>query len=353
MRLKNLLFFAVVCVACSLQAAQAAGKKSDEWDLSHGHPQVPTQHLPSLKQIPIRAGIVVGYRKIDNAHPPVPVIFDLSNGQQSVWELPPELFNPTHQCIHDTLAMQWAPGAKQFLLTHGGALDLVHSDGTYSIVALKQPLTTEANGCMYDYALSPDGTLIAYTLNDGHSTGLYYQQLHGSDQVKLVDGGYTFHPAWSPDGKKIAFTTKSDGLGIVSITGQQLADIQPPFKREYPRALVDHIKWSPDGSRIAFLFDRKLYVINADGTGMKPIVFKPTDAEVENYSWSPDGNQFVIASNVEDGKRCSMNLGYYLEVGGFPCIQGYDLYTSNSDGSNLERITKEPFYFSYDLSWLL
>ena len=89
-----------------------------------------------------------------------------------------------------------------------------------------------------------------------------------------------------------------------------------------------------------------------DGTGMKPIVFKPTDAEVENFSWSPDGTHFVIASNIDASQRCSLNLVYHFEVGGFPCIQGYDLYTSDVDGATLTQVTKEPFYFSYDLSWI-
>lgn len=56
--------------------------------------------------------------------------------------------------------------------------------------------------------------------------------------------------------------------------------------------------WSPDGARIAFLSDRtgrdEVYVINADGTGLKQLTDNPEFQWRPPLSWSPDGTQLVV-----------------------------------------------------------
>jgi Tol biopolymer transport system component len=58
--------------------------------------------------------------------------------------------------------------------------------------------------------------------------------------------------------------------------------------------------WSPDGRKIAFMSDRdgnrEIYVMNADGTGLTRLT--NDDVDDENPSWSPDGNQVAFNRRV-------------------------------------------------------
>ena len=97
-------------------------------------------------------------------------------------------------------------------------------------------------------------------------------------------------PAWSPDGKKIAFVSwresnhdmnddiyvmNADGTNAVNLTNHEAQDFDPA--------------WSPDGTKIAFVSDRggnyDIYVMNADGTGEVKITDNP--GRDSDPTWSP------------------------------------------------------------------
>jgi Tol biopolymer transport system component len=67
--------------------------------------------------------------------------------------------------------------------------------------------------------------------------------------------------------------------------------------------------WSPDGKRIAFTSTRtnqngNIYLMNADGTDQKPVA--SNDASNSSPTWSPDGKWLGVAEG------CDAKLGIYV-----------------------------------------
>jgi Tol biopolymer transport system component len=144
-------------------------------------------------------------------------------------------------------------------------------------------------------AWSPDGKMIAYRYGDTGGQMDYYSSAReirvmradGTHEVTLADRGQAYglgRPDWSPDGRTIAFSgehglylMKADGSGIHRILRED--DASEP-------------DWSPDGKLIAFSDLHGISVIRPDGTGRHRV----TSAGDDFPDWSPDGKRLVVGS---------------------------------------------------------
>src|SRR4029453_10550554 len=64
--------------------------------------------------------------------------------------------------------------------------------------------------------------------------------------------------------------------------------------------------WSPDGRTIAFFSDSKIYLMNADGSEHRPLT-RPLTAGKRSLAWSPDGRKLAFL-NDEDCHQFCFNL---------------------------------------------
>ena len=166
----------------------------------------------------------------------------------------------------------------------------IRSDGT-GAVRLTNNLVEDT-----DPAWSPDGTRIAFTSRRDGWQAIYVMNEDGSNIMRLTPLTWaSFHPAWSPDGTQIAFVSirdviaadvyvmNADGTGERRLTDHRALDTDPA--------------WSPDGARIAFSSERdgnaEIYVMNADGSGVTRLT---TDTLQDGHpAWSPDGTRLAFS----------------------------------------------------------
>ncbi len=205
-----------------------------------------------------------------------------------------------------------------------------------------------AAGSAHHPAWSPDGTKVAFARFAPSQYDLWIVNADGSNPHPLTSTASSeYSPAWSPDGTKIVFqnynvleTINADGTGRTTLfTGSSNFFAREP-------------EWSPDGSKIAFRGGRanaewEIYTINPDGTGLTNITNTPdADTKETAFDWSPDGSKIVFDSYVGD-------------------FVSSDIYTMNPDGSGRTNITNSAtteiwprwspdgeiiVFFSYDVS---
>ena len=84
-------------------------------------------------------------------------------------------------------------------------------------------------------------------------------------------------PAWSPDGRKIAFVSDHDGVPFrVDAPEISVVNADGSGQRNLTRNLRDTDPvWSPDGRKIAFVRNFEIYVMNADGSGQQNLTRNP------------------------------------------------------------------------------
>lgn len=145
---------------------------------------------------------------------------------------------------------------------------------------------------------NPEGDFELYVMDIADDDG------DGNDHLRrLTDNTATeAGPAWSPGGKKIAFSSTLDGDGDVYLLEADGPDTPVTLTNEapgQPARFDGQPVFSPDGTRIAFLSVRdgnnNVYMMAADGTDPTRITSSPaSDSQPE---FSPDGTRLAFTSN--------------------------------------------------------
>jgi TolB protein len=151
----------------------------------------------------------------------------------------------------------------------------------------------------YMPAWSPDGRKIAYTSYKNNSAGLYILFPYDQRRDEVISKGTNYAPSWSPDGKKLAFCSTHEesnpeiyaatsyGKNIRRLTINDAIDTAP--------------SWSPTSREIAFTSDRggtpQIYVMDAEGSNVRRKSFGGNYFDAP--SWSPTGDMIAYVSRVD------------------------------------------------------
>ena len=195
----------------------------------------------------------------------------------------------------------WSPDCKRlaYLRPHGD-LWVADGDGSNARRILGPKVYTTSP------AWSPDGKRIAFGKPD-FSSGAYAKHIHvinadGSGLRQLTSGEVNDDtPSWSPDGKRLVFRRRV-GVGADHSPEsydqeQHLVILDTESRRE--TALLEGGEpefapaWSPDGKRIAYATYTGLWVADADGSDARTL--SGDGSTWRGMSWSPDSKRLAVA----------------------------------------------------------
>lgn len=195
----------------------------------------------------------------------------------------------------------WAPDGKSIAyirLTGQGALYRLFLNGRKPRLLFKE--TGSARGFILDPAWSPDGRRIAFSSARSGTPAIWTVGLDGT--LTQVTKTLSAHPTWSPNGRRLAYSGLGrDGHGkifIVALDGSRKRDVSHAHDDGSP-------VWSPNGKWIALRSsarERKgevgsLEIVNPAGTVRKRLL----TGQIGPVAWSPQSDAILV------GKRAGAN----------------------------------------------
>lgn len=310
---------------------------------------------------------------------------DSAGSTYNVWVVNADGTNPTPLTKLTAGAFQpaWSPDGSKIVFASSGALDgsnagnsssniwVMNADGSSALPLTKM---TNSGADSLQPAWSPDGSKIVFgslraldgsdAANANNTENIWVMNADGSGSIPLTKltaaNANCYRPAWSPDSRKIAYTSTravdgSDAANPPNLT-QNIwvvnADGSSPIAvTRLTAAYADSAgpaPWSPDGTKIVFTSRRALdgsdasdttnsnvtdniWVVNPDGSGATPITTFTGNATASSFSpvWWPGGSKFnFVSSRALDGSNNGNTNGTR------------NIWVMNADGSGVTALTK-------------
>jgi len=174
-------------------------------------------------------------------------------------------------------------------------LRIADADGEGGQVALDSP------DAIISPAWSPEGRELAYVSFESQKAVVWVQDVASGQRRKIADfRGSNSAPAWSPDGQQLVLTLSRDG-------GSQLYAIArgggTPRRLTQSAAIDTEAAFAPDGRSIVFVSDRgggpQIYRMPAAGGDAQRITFN--GAYNISPALSPDGKTMAFVSRLASG----------------------------------------------------
>ena len=174
-------------------------------------------------------------------------------------------------------------------------------------VVRQVPIRTD-EGTWMDVDVSPDGRTLAFSLLGD----IYTMPIAGGTPTRIADGlAWEVHPRFSPDGRRIAFTSDRGGGDNIWLMNADGSDKRQVTKESF--RLINQPSWNPDGQSIAakkhFTTQRSLgtgevWLYHVSGGAGVQLVKRASEAlqkELGEPSFAPDGSAVFYTRNVSSG----------------------------------------------------
>lgn len=131
---------------------------------------------------------------------------------------------------------------------------------------------------------------------EGEQFTLFVSNLDGIERIELGPG---LMPQLSPDGSRVVYHGRENGLYIRDVDG---AESTPISGTEQEEVFSYMPLWSPDGKQIAYNHSvnhqQDIMIVNADGTDPRSILSGQANGTL--LGWSPDGRQIIFWLSDDD-----------------------------------------------------
>ena len=247
---------------------------------------------------------------------------------------------------------------------NGEALFVIRPDGTGE----RRIFRPQADDTYLSPAWSPDGKWIAFIPGPPRK-GVWMMRANGSSLHRITVGkGAPAGPSWSPNGQRIAFADRqsprsdkhdiyvvnTNGSGLKRLTRSVLAEDSPA--------------WGPYGE-IAFVRGRNLWRMKPDGSGQRLLARNVGQwAPFGKVSWSPGGSRLAFSRAGDpwtmkrdgtDAKRVAEIEGDQSEVAWSPdsrwlvmdSAERDDLMLVRPDGSGIHALTHASGLYNMWPAW--
>lgn len=139
---------------------------------------------------------------------------------------------------------------------------------------------------------SPDGRLLLYWVRTG---GVWVVRPDGGGRRRIAP--YASEAAWAPSGKRVVLVGKATKSGCTDLYSMNLNG-SGVRRLTFTRACEESPAWSPDGRRIAFQArtDYASHIVVIDARGSRGFGGTVLFGEGEAPRWSPDGKRLAFAA---------------------------------------------------------
>jgi WD40 repeat protein len=204
------------------------------------------------------------------------------------------------------------PPILAFASDRSGAGDIFVLDQTGQIFNLTNHPVAD-----WDPAWSPDGKTLAFTSHrSGNSDIWLLNPIKTDEEVQphnlTNDPAWDYSPTWSSGGQSVAFVSERDGDPEIFVQNiNEDTALQLTFNEEMERLPA----WSPDGKYIAFAAVRngveEIYRIRPDGTDEQLITPLPLQGTAP--AWAPDSQRLAFIGWNEENQAGIYIIGPELE----------------------------------------
>jgi Tol biopolymer transport system component/C-terminal processing protease CtpA/Prc len=224
----------------------------------------------------------------------------------SLWTVDPTLRNPNPVRLSVTAEIPVKPRTEERKFTSRATEMEVSPDGSQLALGIRGDIflvpsaggdakrITESLARDYDFNWSPDGRTLVFVSEREANSDLYLYEVEGGKTRRLTTNTEPeTSPTFSPDGTQILFLRGTNGREIcaLSVSGGERVLVRGPFMND-PR-------WSPDGRWVAFSRRTEASITNvfvAPAAGGKEINVSRWSGTNAQPIWSPDGKRLSFVS---------------------------------------------------------